>query len=84
MHDLTTPTATLIGRVVTVDPSELTDASRFDEIDGWSSVAALALMVELEDRWPLALDLRAFMAVQTVGELVELVSRDLAASGGAS
>lgn len=86
MGELTTRIAALIGRVVTVEADELTESTRFDAIEGWSSVAALALMVELEEQWPLALDLRAFMAVQTVGELVELVARDLEreADSGAS
>lgn len=82
MSDLTRTVTELITRVVAVDQGRLEAHTRFVEIDGWSSVAALALMVEVEEEWPLKLDMRQFMAVQTIGELVELVGAGLNSDPG--
>lgn len=71
----------MIARITDSEPASIGAASRFDAIDGWSSLAALALMVDLEQDLPIKLDLRRFMSVPTVGELTALVAECLARSG---
>ncbi len=77
MSDLLTELSTMIAGLTDCDPTGLRAESRFDAIDGWSSMQALTLMVSLEETWPIKLDLRRLMAVQTVGELADLVTEYL-------
>lgn len=74
MSDLLTELSTMIAGLTDSDPTSLRADSRFDAIDGWSSMQALTLMIHLEETWPIKLDLRRLMAVQTVGELADLVT----------
>jgi acyl carrier protein len=71
----------MIARITDAEPASIGAASRFTAVDDWSSLAALALMVDLEERLPIKLDLRRFMSTQTVGELAALVEECLARSG---
>lgn len=74
MPDLVTEIGAMIARITDLEPASIGAASRFDAIDGWSSLAALSLMVDLEQDMPIKLDLRRFMSVQTIGELAALVA----------
>lgn len=40
---------------------------------GWTSLASLEVLAQLEDQLGIELDLRAFTAVRTVDDLIELV-----------
>jgi acyl carrier protein len=71
----------MIARITDAEPASIGASSRFAAIDDWSSLAALALMVDLEEHLPIKLDLRRFMSTQTVGELTALVEECLARSG---
>ncbi len=53
---------------------ELTLAMPLDEIQGWDSMWHVAVMVELECRFGLTLEPREMEAVQTVGDVVRLLS----------
>jgi acyl carrier protein len=75
MPDLVTQLSAMIARVTDRDPTSVHADTRFDAIDGWSSLQALSLMVAIEQDLPVKLDLRPFMSVQTVGELAALVAR---------
>ncbi|MFG1811838.1 acyl carrier protein [Streptomyces sp. NPDC049040] len=77
MSDLTTRITGMIAPITGLDPADLTAGSRFEDIDEWSSLKALSLMVDLEQELPIKLDLRRFMSVRTVGELVALVAEGL-------
>lgn len=73
-EDLAAEITAMIARVTDCAAPGLGAESRFEDIDGWSSMAALSLMVGLEQDLPVKLDLRTFMSVQTVGELTSLVA----------
>ncbi|MEH0927115.1 acyl carrier protein [Micromonospora sp. CPCC 205558] len=77
MSDLTTQITEMIAPVADLDPSSLNPESRFEDIDDWSSLKALSLMVNVEQDLPVKLDLRRFMSVRTVGELVDLIAEGL-------
>ena len=81
MSDLVTEIGVMVARITDSGPASMGAASRFDAIDGWSSLAALSLMVSLEQDMPIKLDLRRFMSVLTIGELAALVAEGLARSG---
>ncbi|HEY0449154.1 phosphopantetheine-binding protein [Actinophytocola sp.] len=53
---------------------EVTAASRFGSLGNWSSLAALRLLALVEQRCGVSLDLRRYLAVETVGELAELIT----------
>jgi acyl carrier protein len=82
-ENLGTEIGAMIARITDCEPSSIGAESRFDAIDGWSSMAALSLMVDLEQDLPIKLDLRRFMSVQTVGELTALVAGLVDQSGTA-
>lgn len=77
MSDLMTQITEMIAPITDVDPAALTAQSRFEDIDDWSSLKALSLMVNVEQDLPIKLDLRRFMSVRTVGELVALIAEGL-------
>ncbi|MFC4147949.1 acyl carrier protein [Micromonospora mangrovi] len=77
MSDLMTHVTEMIAQVADLDPAALTAESRFEDIDEWSSLKALSLMVDVEQELPIKLDLRRFMSVRTVGELVALIAEGL-------
>jgi len=51
----------------------ITGDLRFSDLAGWSSITALDLLVSLETRLEIQLDLRCFLTCETVGELTALV-----------
>ena len=81
MSDLVTEIGAMVARITDSEPASMGAACRFDAIDGWSSLAALSLMVSLEQDMPIKLDLRRFMSVLTIGELAALVAEGLARVG---
>jgi len=77
MSDLTPQITEMIASLTDLDPASLTAQSRFEDIEEWSSLTALSLMVNLEQDLPIKLDLRRFMSVRTVGELTALIAECL-------
>jgi acyl carrier protein len=63
----------LVARVVDPPPQRVEEDTRFEEIGNWSSLTALRLLANVEDRFRVSLDLRDFLAVETVGELADVV-----------
>jgi acyl carrier protein len=74
MPDVTAPIIDLIGQVTDVPAADIGPASRFEDLTNWNSLAALALLTAVEDRFGVKLDLRAYFAVTEVRELASLVS----------
>ncbi|MER7753818.1 acyl carrier protein [Kitasatospora sp. NPDC097643] len=73
-------TGRLVGLVeqVTELPG-LTTESRFQNLDNWTSLAALRLLTDIEDTFGVQLDLRAYFAIADIDQLSELVTSALAA-----
>lgn len=70
----------LVEQVTDVPAEEIDADSRFETLDNWTSFAALRLLTEIEDRFGIRLDLRAYLASGRVGELVAMVSAEVSAS----
>ncbi|MFI6921163.1 acyl carrier protein [Nonomuraea spiralis] len=51
----------------------ITGESRFEGLGNWSSLAALRLLTLIEQRWGVTFDLRAYLAIETVGDLAEAI-----------
>lgn len=81
MPDLLTQITEMIAPITDLDPAGLTAESTFEDIDEWSSLKALSLMVNVEQDLPVRLDLRRFVSVRTVGELVALIAEGLGQPG---
>ncbi|MFF6806030.1 phosphopantetheine-binding protein [Streptomyces sp. NPDC012616] len=47
--------------------------TRFESVEGWGSLTALRLLVRLEALTGVELDLRRYLACETVGELTGLL-----------
>jgi|KBSSwiStaDraftv2_1062776.scaffolds.fasta_scaffold320752_2 acyl carrier protein len=77
MSDVTTETIILIERVTEIPAADIAVTSRFESMANWTSLAALELLANIEDRFGVKLDLRAYFAVAEVGELASLVSAAL-------
>ncbi len=52
---------------------DLTLAMSLEDIEGWDSMRHVAVMVELETRFRLALEPHEIEAVQTVGDVVRMI-----------
>ena len=74
MADVFAELAELMGQVTDVPVEEISVGSRFERLGNWTSFAALRLLTGIEDRLGVRLDLRGYLAVQDVGELVSLVA----------
>ncbi|MFD3559253.1 acyl carrier protein [Streptomyces sp. NPDC058686] len=72
----------VISDVTDAPASTLTGASRFDELDNWSSLAALRLLTAVEDAFGVRLNLRAYLATETVDGLARMIEAGI--SGGRS
>lgn len=77
MPDLFTTVADLIEQVADVPAEEISPDVRFASLANWTSLEALRLLSALEDDLGVRLDLRAYLAVSAVGELVDLVAGEL-------
>lgn len=79
----------LIVLVARVPARQVTVDSRFETLGNWSSLTALRLLAMIEQQWGIALDLREYFAIETVGGLVDAIVRagrveSIAASSGVS
>jgi acyl carrier protein len=66
--------AALIARIVRVPADQITAETEFDTFDDWSSFNALRLLVEVERRFGISLDLSRYLAAGTVGEVVDMLA----------
>ncbi|NUO96665.1 MAG: acyl carrier protein [Nonomuraea sp.] len=70
-----------LARLITLTTREngrpITGDSRFEGLGGWSSLTALRLLMMIEQRWGVALDLRAYLAIETVGDLAKAITAEL-------
>jgi acyl carrier protein len=66
--------ARLVALMTREPGRQITEDSRFETLGNWSSLTALRLLTVIEQRWGVALDLRAYLAIETVGELAEAVA----------
>src|SRR5215210_1447459 len=80
--DLYDAVVDLIHQVTDVPADRIYVSTRFDQLDGWASLAALRLLTDVEDRFHLTLDLRQYFAAARVAELVDLIGARLPASTG--
>jgi acyl carrier protein len=67
----------LVIRTVRVDSDVVSPQSRFEEIPGWSSLRALRLFALVETEFDVQLDLRTYLATETVVELAALIARSV-------
>lgn len=79
---LETEVLTLVRHACDAPAAQITVQARFESLPTWTSLTALRLLTELEDRFGHRLDLREYLAVRTVGELVDLLAGRWAGSGG--
>ncbi|MEV4118849.1 phosphopantetheine-binding protein [Micromonospora sp. NPDC049645] len=77
MPDLFTTVADLVEQVADIPAAQLSPDVRFETLTNWTSLEALGLLAALEDELGVRLDLRAYLAVTAVGELVDLVAGEL-------
>ncbi|MEU5943049.1 phosphopantetheine-binding protein [Micromonospora sp. NPDC047548] len=78
MPEVFTTVADLIEQVADVPAARIAPDVRFETLANWTSLEALRLLAALEDDLGVRLDLRAYLAVGQVGELVDLVAAELA------
>ncbi|MFE6753374.1 acyl carrier protein [Streptomyces sp. NPDC057684] len=64
----------VVSAVTDAPAGTLTGASRFDELDNWSSLAALRLLTAVEDAFGVRLNLRAYLATETVDGLARMIA----------
>ena len=74
MSDLYPDVVTLVEQVTEVAAEDIHTASRFVELDNWTSFAALRLLTAVEDQFGVRIDLREYLAANEVGELVALIA----------
>lgn len=64
----------IIADVTDLPVPAVTPGSRFADLGGWSSLVALRLLTAVEQHFGISLDLRAYLDVETVGELSAMVA----------
>lgn len=74
----------LIEQVTDVPADEIDGASRFEALDNWTSFAALQLLVAIEERFGVRLDLRSYLAWSRVDELAAGIATALDADVAAA
>ena len=77
MTDVANVLRTLVARAVDAPVERVEDGARFEQLGNWSSLAALRLLASVEDRFRVSLDLRHYLAIETVAELTEAVRIEL-------
>jgi acyl carrier protein len=72
VSDITSTLVDLVERVTELPG--IAPSSRFETLGNWTSLSALRLLTDIEDRFGVRLDLRAYFAVADVDQLSTLVS----------
>jgi len=73
----------VVSLLLDVEESDLTSDTALSEIEGWDSVAALRVIVYLEQERSARIDYPRFMAAHTLGELCGAGSVEGASAAGA-
>ncbi|SFR29111.1 Acyl carrier protein [Lentzea waywayandensis] len=76
MSDVLTDLVPLVAEVSGTRPHEVTGSSRFEQLAEWGSMAALRLLARVEPHWGVRLDLRRFLATETVAELAGVIAEE--------
>jgi acyl carrier protein len=76
MSDVLTDLVPLVAEVSRTRPHEVTGSSRFEQLAEWGSMAALRLLAQVEPRWGVRLDLRRYLATETVAELADVIAEE--------
>jgi acyl carrier protein len=66
-RDVTDALIQLFADVLRVDPAELNESSSPDNIKQWDSLAAMSLVVAIEERFQVQLSTKEIMKMSTVG-----------------
>jgi acyl carrier protein len=75
MSDITGTTDIIVDLVERVtELPDIAPSSRFETMGNWTSLSALRLLTDIEDRFGVKLDLRAYFAVGDVDQLSTLVA----------
>ena len=61
----------LVEEVTDMAALNITASTRFADVDGWGSFCALRLLVAVEHRFGVHLDLREYLDIQDVGGLAD-------------
>ena len=67
--------AAVIGERLGADAATITRATRAEDIDGWDSVTHTLIVMEIERRLAIAMDMNAAFDVADVGGLVDLAAQ---------
>ena len=65
-----------ICEVLDCETAELLPEAALENISGWDSMNALRLLAALEAQFGVRLDLRTYAALETVGQLYEMVASE--------
>lgn len=77
MPEVFTTVADLIEQVADVPAERISPDVRFETLANWTSLEALRLLAAIEDDLGVRLDLREYLAVSAVGELIDLIAAEL-------
>jgi acyl carrier protein len=67
----------LIAEVCDLPAAGVGPDDRFADLGNWGSMTALRLLTAIEEAFGIHLDLRRYLAMETVRELTELVTAEL-------
>lgn len=56
-------------------PNSIAMSHRLNDVEGWDSIGALAVIATVDECYGLTLDAGNLMACQTIGDLAKLVGR---------
>ena len=67
--------AAVIGDRLGADPARITRETRAEDVDGWDSVTHTLIVMEIERRLAIGMDMNAAFDVADVGGLVDLAAQ---------
>ena len=73
MSDVSERVKQVVARTLKVDPSRVTDDSRFVEDLGAESMQSIELVAALEEEFDIEMDEQAALAVKSVGNAVQFI-----------
>jgi acyl carrier protein len=73
MADVAERVRQVVARTLKVDPSRVTDDSRFVEDLGAESMQSIELVAALEEEFDIEMDEQAALAVKSVGNAVQFI-----------
>jgi acyl carrier protein len=64
-----------IEEALRAKPGSVTKPDRLQDLEGWDSIGALAVIATVDEFYGLTVDAGALMSCQTVGDLADLVKK---------